>query len=106
MWDEVKFYSNQTGVLAFTDTIAGMSLPFPNFFILSDKNTRSFVFADGVSYLPLTPCNLPETDYNLTIGGQIDILFPIAEYLNWQQIQIMNGFNYMAGILIIRFWQL
>ena len=74
--DEMKFYADQTGVLTFTDTIGGLSFSFPTFFILSDKKKFwGLVFSDGVSYLPLTPCNLPESDYNLNIGDQIDILF-------------------------------
>ncbi len=73
---DVKFYANQTGVLTFADSISGGSLPFPAFFILSDKNnSRGFTFADGASYLPLDPCNLPENEFNLKPGNQIDILF-------------------------------
>ena len=72
---DVKFYSNQKGLLTFTDTIPGLSFPFPEFFIFSDKSTQYFFFSDSVSYLPLTPCNLPENDFNFALGDKINILF-------------------------------
>ncbi len=31
---------------------------------------------------------------------------PLAEYLNWPLMRILNGFNYMEETLIMRFWQL
>ncbi len=62
---ETKFFSNQTGVLSFTDSIDSGTLPNPHYFI----------FPKSVTYVPLQPCNLPETEYNLAKGEQIDILF-------------------------------
>ena len=62
---ETKFFSNETGVLTFTDSIDRAPLPYHKYFI----------FSKSITYVPLQPCNLPETEYNLDKGEQIDILF-------------------------------
>ncbi len=62
---ETKFFSNETGVLTFIDSVGRQLLPNPKYFI----------FSKSVTYVPLTPCNLPETEYNLDKGEQIKILF-------------------------------
>ena len=63
--DDVKLYVNQEGILIFTDTIPGLLLATPNYFI----------YSNNISYLPLVPCNLPKSDYEISIGDELDILF-------------------------------
>jgi hypothetical protein len=63
--NEVKFFSNQVGILTYTDSIAKNPLPNPKYFIFSQE----------ITHLPLSPCNLPESEYKLTKGEQMNILF-------------------------------
>lgn len=62
---DVKFYSTRTGALIFTDTVPNFILPNSSYFIISVDS----------SYSTLTPCNIPETGYNLSIGDTLAVLF-------------------------------